>query len=157
METSNGEFSDKFDITVETSEVGSEDDLGSNGRKLSVSGGVFLLKSGSCIENQNGFIDLYRVSTSSLQISEELLVDRKQLGQKGNRAESGFGIFGRLSKNKEGDRAKDDWASSDTSCLCLFEFVEGLVEVQLEVCLFRELGDNEMVVGVKPRRCFSLY
>jgi hypothetical protein len=151
VKTSDGELGNEVDVGVEAGEVGSQQDLGSNGDELSVRGGELLLEAGGGVEDEDGFVDLDPLSSSSLQVREESLVERKDLGEEANGLEAGLGFLRSLAEDKERDRAKDDGAGGNAKGLSLLEFLDGLVEVELEVGFLRELGDDEVVVGVKPK------
>lgn len=150
VDTSDGELGDDRDVGVKTAVVGGKDDLGGDGSKLGVSGDEFLLVVARGVEDEDRLVNLNPFSASCLEVGEELLVHGKQLGEEGDGLESSLRFLGGLSENEEGDRAEDNRAGGDTDRLCLLEFLNCLVEKQLELGLLRELGDDEVVVGVKP-------
>ena len=63
---------------------------------------------------------------------------------------SGFGIFSSLAEDEERDWAKNHRTSRDASGFSFLEFLNGLIEIQLEISLVGELRNNEMIIGVKP-------
>lgn len=150
VEASDGELGDKVDVAVQASEVGGEDDLGGNGGELSVGGGELLLEGSGGVEDEDGLVDLDPLGASSLQVSEEGLVEGEELGEEGDGLEVGGGLLGGLSKSKERDGAQDDGAGLDSKFLGLLVLNDGLVEDELEVGLLRELRDDKVVVGVEP-------
>ena len=151
METRNGQLGNVAQIGIKSSEVGGEENVGSDLGESSISGGELRFEVGSAIENEDGFIDLNPLSTYSLQISKEGLVDGNELGEKADGLEAGLSTLSSLSKNEERDGAKDNGARGDTSSLGFLELFNGLVEIEFEFCLVGELGDDKVVVGVEPR------
>jgi hypothetical protein len=151
METRNGQLGNVVQIGIESREVGGEENVGSNLGENSISGDELRFEVGRTIENEDGLVDLNPLSTRSLQISKEGLVDGNELGEKANGLEAGLSILSSLSKNEERDRAEDNGASGDTSSLGFLKLFNGLVEVEFEFCLVGELGDDKVVVGVEPR------
>ena len=150
METGNRKFGGEVEVGVETTEVGGQEDFWGDGGKLSIGGIELTLKLETSIENKDGFVDLDPLGTSSLELSQELFVEREDLREKGNRSKVGGGILGGLAQPQVGDGAQDDRAGRDTESLGLVKLLDGLVEVKLEVGGLGELGHNEMVVRVEP-------
>ena len=150
VETGNRKFGGEVEVGVETTEVGGQEDFGGNGGKLSIGGIELTLKLETSIENKDGFVDLDPLGTSSLELSQELFVEREDLREEGNRSKVGGGILGGLAQPQVGDGAQDDRAGRDTESLGLVKLLDGLVEVKLEVGGLGELGHNEMVVRVEP-------
>jgi hypothetical protein len=74
------------------------------------------------------------------------VIDGKEFREQRNRLKAELGIFGRLAENEEGDGPEYNRSSGDTRSLCFFELLDSFVEVQLELGLIRELGNDIMVV-----------
>lgn len=151
MKTRNGQLGNIAQIGIKSSEVSGEENLGSNLGESSIRGGKLRFEGGSAIENEDGFVDLNPLSTCSLQISKEGLVNGNELGEKADGLETGLSILPSLSKNEEGDGTKDNGARGDAGSLGFLELLNGLVKVEFEFCLVGELGDDKVVVGVEPR------
>ena len=152
VETSNGKFSNKVEVGVEPTEVGSQEDLGGDRGKFSIGCIELVLELETSIENEDGLVDLNPLCTSSLELSQKLLVQGEDLGEERDRRKVGGGILSSLAQPQVGDGTQDDRAGCDTESLCLFELFNGLVEVELEVGGLGELGYNEMVVRIEPVR-----
>lgn len=152
METCNRELGNELKVGVEASKVGGQQDLGSNGGEFCVGGCKCAGKEGSLVEDENRLIDLYPLRTSGLEIGEEGMIDGEKFWEKGNGLKSSGGLFGCFSEDKERYGAEDNRAGGDTCGLSFFEFFDSLVEDQFEVGFIGKLGDNEMVVRVKPMR-----
>lgn len=150
VEGSDGELGNEVDVGVEAGEVGGQGDLGGDRGELSVGRDELLLEGSSGVEDKDGLIDLDRLSTSCLQISKEGLVEREELGEEADGLEAGLGLLGSLSEDEERDGTKDNRAGGDAMGLSLLEFLNSLVEVELEVGLLRELRNDKVVVGVEP-------
>ena len=90
------------------------------------------------------------LGTSGLEVGEESLVDGEEFGEEADGLEARLSRFCGLAKDKEGDRAEHNRAGGDTECLSFLEFLDSLVEVELEVGLIGELGDDKVVVRVEP-------
>ena len=118
--------------------------------KFGIGGGELSLELLSSIENQDRFIDLHPLGTSGLEVSKELYVDGKKLGQERDGLEASASLLGVLAKGEESDRTDDNGTSGDAKILRLTIFLKGLVEVELELGLLRELRDNEVVIRVEP-------
>ena len=152
VEASNGELGDEAQVGAKTREVGGKEDFGRNLGQGGVGSDVLRLESLSFVKDEDGLIDLNPLGAGSLQVSEESLVDGDKLGEQADGLEPGLGILAGLSENKERDRSQYDWASRDTGGEGLFVFLNSLVEVQLEISLIRELGDDKVVVRVEPEK-----
>lgn len=150
MKTGNGKLSSKGKVGVETAVVGREEDLGSDGNELGIGGSELLLVVGSSVENEEGLINLHPVGARSLEVTKELLVQRKQLGKEGDGLEASLGLLCGLAEDEERDGAEDDGTGGDTNSLGFLELLNCLVEEQLEVGVLGELGDDEVVVRVEP-------
>jgi hypothetical protein len=150
VETSNRELGDEVDVGVQAVEIGGEHDLRSNGDKLSVSRCILLVEVRTLVENKDGLIDLDGFDTSSLELRQELLVNRQDLGEQRDRLEGSRCFLGGLAKDKVRDGAKNDWASDNAGCLGLVVLGKGLVVKELEVGLLGQLWDDKVVVGVEP-------
>ena len=72
--------------------------------------------------------------TSGLKVSEEVLVDREDVGKR-NGLETRISLFGGLGENKERDGTQNDGVSLNAHSIGLIEFFDSLVEVQLEFSL----------------------
>lgn len=90
------------------------------------------------------------LSTGGLEVSQKSLVDGEEFGKERDGLEARLSILGSFAEDEERDWAEDNGAGDDTSSFSLVEFLNSLVEGQLEVSLIRELRDDEVVVGVKP-------
>ena len=152
MQTGNGELRNEGEVRGETTVVRGYHDLRRDGDELSVSLRILLLEVRSLVENEDGLIDLDGLNTSSLKIAEELLVDRKQLREERDRLEASLRLLGSLTEGEERDGTENNRAGDDTKGLRLVVLLERLVEKELEVGLIRELGDDEVVVRVEPRK-----
>ena len=152
VKASNGELGDEAQVGAKTREVGGKEDFGRNLGQGGVGSDVLRLESLSFVKDEDGLIDLNPLGAGSLQVSEESLVDGDKLGEQADGLEPGLGILAGLSENKERDRSQYDWASRDTGGEGLFVFLNSLVEVQLEISLIRELGDDKVVVRVEPEK-----
>jgi hypothetical protein len=84
------------------------------------------------------------------------VVNRKELWKEGNRLEAELSAFCRLAEYEEGDGTENNGASSDTSSLRFLELFHRFVEVQLELSLFGEFGDDVMIVRVKPEKVVEI-
>lgn len=157
VETGDAQLGNDVDIALETAVVGGKHDRGGNGDKLAVRGDERALVVGSDIENEEGLIDLDPVSTSGLELGQELLVDREELGEEGDGLEARLSLLGSLTEDEERDGAENDGAGRNTGGLGLLELLNCLVEKQLELGRLRELGDDKVVVRVEPghRRSFN--
>ncbi len=156
METGDGELRSEGQVRVEAAVVGGEDELGGDRGKLGVGLGELLLVDRGRVENEDRLVDLDGLDTSRLQVSKELLVDGQELAEEGDRLEASTGLLGGLAEREEGNGTNDNGAGGDTESLRLVVLLEGLVEVELELSLFRELGNDEVVVGVKPMGIVSI-
>lgn len=150
VETGNGELGNKINVGVETTKVGGQKDLGGNRGKFSIGGIELALELETSIENEDRLVDLDPVGTSSLELSQELLVERKDFWEEGDRGKVGGSTLSSLAQPQVGDGTQDDGAGCDTEGLGLVELLNGLVEVELEVGGLGELGHNEVVVRIKP-------
>jgi hypothetical protein len=121
-----------------------------NRGKFSINGVELALELETSIENEDGLVDLDPLGTSSLELSQELLVERENLGEEGDRGKVGGGILSSLAQPQVGDGTQDDRAGRDTEGLGLVELLNRLVEVELKVGGLGELGHNEMVIRVEP-------
>ena len=152
VKTSDGELSNERQVRVEAAIVGRKDELGGDRGKLGICLDKLLLEERSRVEDEDGLVDLDRLDTSRLQVSEELLVDGEKLGKERNGLEARASLLGSLAEREEGNGTNDDGAGGDTEGLSLVVLLESLVEVELELGLPRELGNNKVVVRVKPAR-----
>jgi len=150
VETGNRKFSSEVEVGVETTEVGCQEDFWGDGGKFSIGGVELALELETSIENKDGLVDLDPLGTSSLELSQELFVERENFWEEGDRSKVGGGILGSLAQPQVSDGAQDDRAGRDTKGLGLVELLNSLVEVELEVGGLGELGHNEMVVRVEP-------
>lgn len=151
VETGDWQLRNVVQVGIEPSEVCGEENLGSDLGESGVSRGELRLEVGSTIENKDRLVDLNPLSTSSLQIGEERLVNGDELGKNADGLEAGLSTLASFSKNEERNGTKNNGAGGDTRSLGFLELFNGLVEVELELCLVGELRDDKMVVGVKPR------
>jgi len=150
VKTSNGELGNEVEVGVETTEVGGQQDFGGNRGKFGISGVELALEPETSVKNEDGFVDLNPLGTSGLELSQELLVEREDLGEEGDRGKVGGGIFRSLTQPQVGDGTQNNRAGRDTEGLGLVELLNWLVKVELEVGGLGELGDNEVVVRVEP-------
>ena len=150
MKASDRKFGSEVDIGVEATEVGGQEDLGGNGGKFSVGGVELALKLETSIENEDGLVDLHPLGTSSLEFSQELLVERKEFWEEGDGSKVRRGILSGLAQPQVGDGTQDNRACHDTESLGLLELLNWFVEVELEVRRLGKLGHNEVVVRVEP-------
>ncbi len=63
---------------------------------------------------------------------------------------TGWRIPSGLGQGEEGDGTEDDGSGDDTESLGLLVLLQSLVVVELELDGGRDLGDDEVVVGVEP-------
>jgi hypothetical protein len=150
VEASNGELGDKVDVGVQAVEVGGEHDLGSDRDKLSVSKRILLVEFGTLVENKDRLINLDGFNSSSLELRQELLVNRQDLGEQRDGLEGSRCFLGSLGKDEIRDGAENDWASDDAGLLGLLVLSKGLVVEELEVGLLGQLWNDKVVVGVEP-------
>ena len=150
METSDREFSGKGNVSMETTEICGQEDLGGNGGKFGVGGVELVLIIETFVEYEDGLVDLDPLGTGSLEFSQKLLVKREDLGEEGNRRKVRGGILSGLAQPQVGDGTQDNRAGRDTEGLSLFELLNWLVEVKLEVGGLGKLGYNEVVVRIEP-------
>lgn len=110
---------------------------------------------GSEIEDQDGLINLNGLGSGSLELSQEVNVEREQLGQEGDGVD-GLVTVG-LAKSKERNGTQDDRAGDDAGLLGLLELNNGLrVGGELELLAITESGLDIVVVGVKPFHHFLI-
>ena len=150
VKTGDGELGNEVDIRVETTEVGGQEDFRGNRGKFSISGVELALELETSIKNEHGLIDLNPLSTSSLEFSQELLVERENLGEEGDRGKVWGGILRSLTQPQISDGAQDNRAGRDTEGLGLVELFNRLIEVELEVGGLGQLGHNKVVVRIEP-------
>ena len=105
VETSNGEFYSEVDVGIETTKVGGQEDLGGDGGEFGVGGAELTLKLEASIENEDRLVNLNPLSTGSLELSQELLVEREDLGEEGDGSKVGRGVLARLAQPQVGNRA----------------------------------------------------
>jgi hypothetical protein len=154
VKTSYRKLGDERDIRVKATEVRREHDLGSDWGKVGVGSGELLVKGSCTVENENGLINLNPLCASGLEVSQELLVDGEDAGEERYRLETGLGVLRRLGEDKERDRAENNRTRLDTRSLGFGEFLDSLIEVQLEFGILRQFGNHKVVVGVKPKTTF---
>ncbi|TFA99429.1 hypothetical protein CCMA1212_008781 [Trichoderma ghanense] len=143
---------DEVQVVDDVTEVGGEDQLGdlvAEAGELLISGLESSLGLGGKIEDEDGLVDLDGLSTSLLELDEELLVDGQEVVEQVNGVD-GLATVG-LSEVQEGDGADQDGAGDDTGLLGLVELSNGLGGGgQLEGLAVLESRLDVVVVGVEP-------
>lgn len=153
METSKaGESGENVEVVDDVTEVGGNDNLGdgiaSSGNGL-IGGLESSLDLGTEIEDEDGLVNLDRLGTSSLELLQELNVDRDKLVEEGDGVDGGATVS--LAKGKEGDGADKDGAGLEAGLLGLKELADGLgVLGEGEGLVVLESGLDVVVVGVEP-------
>ena len=150
VETSDGELGSEVEVGVETAEVGGQEDLWGNRGKFSVGGVELALKLEASVENEDGFVNLDPLGTGGLELGQQLLVEREDLWEEGDRGKVGRGILSSLAQPQVGDGTQDNRTGHYTEGLGLVELLDSLVKIELEVGGLGELGHNEVVVRVEP-------
>lgn len=140
---------------------GSDRHTGSKGDVEALAGksGVDLLelsgKPVGGVHNESRLVDLDRLGTGSLELLDEVLVNRDHLVKQRDGLESGVDrqVSGRLADEEVGDGAENNGAGLEASLLGLLVVLDSLDGASLaegELGLGGELRDNVVVVAVEP-------
>lgn len=145
-----------INVVNDVTEVGGENDarsLVTESAELLVGRLEGILGLGGKVKDEDRLINLNVLSTSLLQLLEELDVDREEV------IDLGDGVNGlttvSLGKSQERDRSQDDGTSDDASLLGLKELNNRLGLLgELESLVVLKSGLDVVVVGVKPLNHF---
>jgi hypothetical protein len=153
MQASDWQFGNERGVDIEPTEVCGEHDFQPNFGEFCVGTGVLLIISRSSIQNQDGLVDLNPLSTSLLQLVEQLSIDWKKFRKEVDGIEVGRGILGGLAENEERYGTEDNGPSGDTGLFSFLELVNVLAGIELELDSVVELGNDIVVIRVEPRGC----
>ena len=146
-----------INVVDNVTEVGSNGQAGSlstEAAKLLVGRLESGLDLGRKVEDEDGLVNLDILSTSSLQLGQEVNVDGQEIAQLVNGVD-GLVTVG-LSESQVGDGTEKNGAGDDTGLLSLVELDDGLgVGIQLENLVVLEGRLDVVVVRVEPMKNIS--